>query len=127
MHELSLCHAIAATVSEHAAGRPVHRIRLRVGHFRQVVPETLQFCWEARAKDSNLAGCELEVIDVPAVVRCRECDASTTLDQPILRCDACSSRSVDLVSGEEFLIESIDVGDGVAASASATQHGTEGH
>ncbi len=109
MHELSLCQAIAATVSDHAAGRRVTRVRLRVGHFRQVVPDTLQFCWEGRARDTNLADCQLEIVDVPAIVECQNCTAKTKLDEPILRCGSCASRNVELVSGEEFLIESIDV------------------
>ncbi len=109
MHELSLCQAIAATVSDHAAGRRVTRVRLQVGHFRQVVPETLQFCWEGRSRDTNLAHCRLEIVDVPAIVDCRDCAAKSQLDEPILRCGSCASRNVELVSGEEFLIESIDV------------------
>ena len=43
MHELSLCMAIARTATDHANGRPVDRVFVRIGHFRQVVPDTLQF------------------------------------------------------------------------------------
>jgi len=45
VHELSLCRSIAVVVGEHAAGRPVERVRVRIGAFRQVVPETLVYCW----------------------------------------------------------------------------------
>lgn len=109
MHELSLCNAIADTVTEHAEGRVVEAVRLQVGHFRQVVPDTLQFCWSARTHDTPLAGCRLDIVDVPAVVVCRRCLGSTTLDAPTLRCGGCGSAEVDLVSGDEFLVESIDV------------------
>ncbi|MCK5756142.1 MAG: hydrogenase maturation nickel metallochaperone HypA, partial [Mycobacterium sp.] len=45
MHELSLCHAIAGVVTSHAEGRPVEVVRVRVGALRQVVPDSLLFCW----------------------------------------------------------------------------------
>ncbi len=111
MHELSLCNAIATTVTEHAAGRPIRSVRLRIGAFRQVVPDTLRFCWSARIADTVLADSSLDIVEVPAVVECRACGTATTLVDPLLICDACGARDVELISGEEFLIESIDVGD----------------
>ncbi len=121
MHELSLCNAIATTVVEHAVGRRVDVVRLKVGHFRQVVPDTLQFCWTNTVLGGPLDGARLDIIAVPAVVVCRDCKGSTTLDQPILRCAGCDSAQVDMVSGEEFLIDSIDVTD--AASTATAQMG----
>ena len=115
MHELSLCNAIADTVTDHAGDRAVRSVRLRVGHFRQVVPDTLRFCWSARIEGTALAGSELEVVEVPAIVRCAGCGDDTTLDVPVLRCGSCGSRDVELISGEEFLIESIEVGDDAVA------------
>lgn len=109
MHELSICGAIVDTVTEHAGGRPVNRVRLQIGHLRQVVPETLRFCWSARTEGTPFEGCELEIDHVPAVVTCNACKARTTLDDPVLRCGTCGSLDVALQSGEEFLIESIDV------------------
>jgi hydrogenase nickel incorporation protein HypA/HybF len=110
VHELSICSAIAGTVTEHAGGRPVRRVRLRIGHYRQVVPETLSYCWRIRTRGTDLDRCELEVDYVPAAVSCRRCGDRTALDAPALRCGACQSPDVELVSGDELLIESIDVG-----------------
>ncbi len=110
MHELSLCGAIADTALAHANGRPVEGIRLRVGHFRQVVPETLQFCWNLRSEGTALAGCLLEVDYIPVVIRCSSCHRETELAKPILECSACEGRDVAMISGDEFLIDSIDLG-----------------
>lgn len=109
MHELSLCDAIVATADRHAAGRPIRRIQLRIGHLRQVVPATLEFCWEARVDDTDLESCKLVVEYVPVMLRCRTCAADTTLSEPALRCGSCGGRAVDVLGGDEFLIESIDV------------------
>lgn len=113
VHELSICSAIARTAQEHAGGRAVRRIRLRVGHFRQVVPGTLAYCWELQTRGGPLEGCALDVEHVPAVIRCRSCGADTTLEHPVLVCGSCGGTDVALVSGEEFLIESIDVAEPV--------------
>ena len=40
---------------------------------------------------------------------CNECAAETTLDMPILVCGVCGSFEVKLLTGEEFLIVSMDV------------------
>jgi hydrogenase nickel incorporation protein HypA/HybF len=110
VHELSLCKAIADTATDHAGGRTIERISLQIGHFRQVVPETLQNCWDMRQSDGPLADCVLDVDYVPATIDCAECSETTRLDEPILRCRSCGSTDVVLTSGDEFLILSIDVG-----------------
>lgn len=109
MHELSLCRSIAVVVGEHAAGRPVERVRVRIGAFRQVVPETLVYCWELLNDGTDLAGSILDVEAVPAVVECRGCGARSELAVPVLRCAACAGRDVMLLSGEEFLVASLDL------------------
>lgn len=110
MHELSVCDAIVGTTLQRAKGRPVTRVTVRIGHLRQVVPDALQFGWDVLTESTELHGCELLIEQVPATVRCRTCDAETTLDMPILMCGACESFDVELLSGEEFLIVSMEVG-----------------
>ncbi|MET0729322.1 MAG: hydrogenase maturation nickel metallochaperone HypA [Acidimicrobiales bacterium] len=109
MHELSLGQAILDHVEARAGGRPVQRVDVRIGHLRQVVPESLQFAWEMLTEGTALAGCPLVVEHVPAVVRCRACRTDSTLRWPILMCAACESHDVELLSGEELQIASLDV------------------
>ncbi len=108
MHELALCEAIIDTVTRHADGQAVERVEVRIGHFRQVVPDSLMFSWELLTDGTDLAGCELAIDHVPAVIECRSCGQQTSLDAPILMCRSCDSTDVTLVSGEEFQIASID-------------------
>ncbi len=120
MHELALGEAIVDTVRRHAGGRSVRRVTARIGHMRQVVPAALQFAWEMLTDGSDLAGCRLEIDHVPAVITCRGCGSTTTLEFPILLCDACDSADVELVSGEEFLVATMDVAEEVSSSSSTT-------
>ena len=104
MHELSLCQAIAAKVAERAEGRPVSQVVIRVGHFRQVVPDAMEFCWTMLTEPSDLSGCKLTIEQVPATVECSDCGAETTLDLPILTCGGCGSTKVKLMTGEELMV-----------------------
>lgn len=111
VHELSLCDAIVEAVTRHAGGRPVRSVHLRIGHLRQVVPESLEFYWDMRTDSTELAGCRLMVEHVAAVIRCRDCGQQTTLTEPIRLCGACDRADVELLCGDEFLIDSINVSD----------------
>jgi hydrogenase nickel incorporation protein HypA/HybF len=109
VHELSLCDAILAKALKRADGRAVRRVTVRVGHLRQVVPDALQFGWELVSDATDLKGCELVIEQIPARVECRDCKAETTLTMPILMCERCDSFEVNLLSGDEFLVVSMDV------------------
>ena len=110
MHELALAEAIAGTVRRVAEGRPVERVDVRIGHFRQVVPDSLTFAWEATTAGTDLRHCTLAVDYVPAVAACRTCAAETTLDWPVLVCASCGGTDVALRSGDELEILTLDVG-----------------
>ena len=73
MHELSIAGAIVATVERHAGGRAVTSVRVRVGRLRQVVPDSLEFCFGMVARESVCEGARLEIEVVPAVLRCAGC------------------------------------------------------
>lgn len=113
MHELALGQAIVDTVARRAEGHRVRQVSVRIGHLRQVVPDALQFAWEMLTDGSDLAGCRLNIDHVPAVVACRGCASTTTLVFPILLCASCDSADVELISGEEFLISTMDVAEEV--------------
>ncbi|HZQ79923.1 MAG TPA: hydrogenase maturation nickel metallochaperone HypA [Acidimicrobiia bacterium] len=111
MHELSVAEAIAGAVNRHADGRTVTKVLVRIGHLRQVVPDALSFAWEMLTTGSDLEGSVLEIESVPATVACRACGAETTLDMPITACGQCYSRDVELLTGEEFAVVSLELAD----------------
>lgn len=112
MHEMSLCDAVASSVARHADGSTVTSVVVRVGYFRQVVPDAMEFCWGMITEGTNLGGSKLVIEQVPAVVECEGCGVETTLDMPLLACGSCGGDNVTLLSGEEFRIESFDIEEG---------------
>jgi hydrogenase nickel incorporation protein HypA/HybF len=109
LHELSLCQAVVDRVGERAGSRSVRRVTLQIGYLRQVVPDSMLFSWQLLTEGTEHDGAELVIDHVPAVVACKDCDARTTLDLPVLVCGQCASHDVELVSGDEFAIVAFEV------------------
>ena len=109
MHELSICNSMVGIVRKHAAGRGVRAVHIRIGAMRQIVPDTLVYCWSLITENSELDGTELRVERVPAKIRCTGCGHEQVLDALTMACGACAGRAVDLFEGDEFLITSLDL------------------
>lgn len=110
MHELSLCQAIAGVVRAHAAGRRVNVVRVRVGALRQVVPDSLSFCWTLVRDHADMPDAELELEFVAAEVCCRDCSRQSEIaSRWSVCCPQCGSTDVAVVRGEDFLVTSVDV------------------
>lgn len=109
MHELSVAGAIVDTVVRAAEGRPVSAVTLRIGHLRQVVPDSLAFYLEIVSRETICEGATFEQIAVPARLRCRGCEETWTVTAPAFRCPACAGSDVEIVAGKELEVESIEV------------------
>jgi hydrogenase nickel incorporation protein HypA/HybF len=109
VHELSVSAAVVDTAVRHAGGRPVAVVNLRVGHLRQVVPDSLLFYFGLVARDTVCAGARLEIEVVPARLRCEGCAAEWVAEAAAFRCPACGGAGVTVLSGEELEVESIEL------------------
>ena len=117
MHELSIAGAVVATACRHAEGKRVVRVELKVGHLRQVVPSALEFAFELVAEGTQVEGAELAIEEVPARVACRECAAESRADEFPLACASCGSLHVDVVGGDELLVDALEVEERPIAAA----------
>jgi hydrogenase nickel incorporation protein HypA/HybF len=110
MHELSICSSIAGIATRHAGGRAVAVIHIQVGQFRQIVPDTLVYCWDLVSAGTPLAGSRIDVEAIPARIRCRDCGHVAEVgDLPVFACGRCGSTDAEIISGEECLIASLEV------------------
>jgi hydrogenase nickel incorporation protein HypA/HybF len=109
VHELALSSAIVNTVAKHANGQRVTAVNLRVGRLRQVVPDTLAFYFEFVARDTVCEGAQLEQEVIDARLRCNTCAHTWEIEIPAFRCPACGGGEVEVASGDEFEVESIEV------------------
>lgn len=89
----------------------VERVNLKVGKLAGVVSESLRFCFEIVTRDTSLSGAELKIEEIPVVARCRDCHFEWEINRPIFTCKRCKSASIDIISGRELDIISIEVAD----------------
>ena len=122
MHELALAEAVVAIASRHAQGRKVYRVELKVWRLRQVVPSALEFAFELLADGTALEGAELVIEDVPARAHCLACGAETAMSGFPLRCASCGGIDVEIVAGEELLVDALELEEAETTSGGMT-HG----
>lgn len=110
MHELSLCRSIYEIADRAREGRPVAVVNMQIGHLRQVVPRTLEYCWGLVTEQTQLHGSRLSIEHVAVELECRSCRATTLVaERLLLACSGCGSPDVRIVRGEELLVTSIDL------------------
>lgn len=109
MHELGMCEAVMDTVERRAAGRPVQRIRLRIGVLHRVVPSSLDQAFSMVATGTVADGAEVDLVTIPIQVTCRDCGHVDETEEAEVACRACGSVSVDLDGGDELTLESLQL------------------
>ena len=123
MHELSIAEAVAAIAERHAAGRRVARVEVKVGRLRQVVPSALDFAFTLVTQGTALEHAELVLEDVPATGRCRTCGGQSALNDFPLACAACGGLDLELLTGEELLVDALELEDELVTTEGGTGHG----
>ena len=109
MHEFSVASAVVDTAVRHADGRRVIVVSLRCGRLRQVVPESLQFAFGILTRETLCEGARLDLEVVPARLSCAACPGEWEIELPVFRCPGCGGADVEVLSGEELEVESIEV------------------
>ena len=116
MHELSIAEALVSVAERHAAGRRVTAVEVKVGRLRQVVPSALEFAFELVAQDTVIEGAELRLEVIAAEGRCRDCGSESVMEQFPLACRQCRGLNVDVVAGEELLVDVLEMDENDLAS-----------
>jgi hydrogenase nickel incorporation protein HypA/HybF len=123
MHELSIAEAVLQIVLSHAGERRVARVELQVGHLRQVVPDALAFAFELVATGTVAEGADLTIEHVPAEGRCRDCGTEARLPGFPLLCPGCASPDLELLRGEELLVDALELDDELTTTNGSSGHG----
>jgi len=110
MHELSIGRALVDAACARSEGRRVVHVSMRAGVLRQVVPETLAWCFEIAARGTACEGAALDCARVPLRLRCT-CAHEWSLDdgEPCFRCPVCGGGEVEVLAGEELSLDWIEV------------------
>jgi hydrogenase nickel incorporation protein HypA/HybF len=113
MHEMGIALQIIEIATESipadAGDVRVEKINLKIGKLAAVVPDSLQFCFNVAIKETPLEGAKLVIHELPVTARCKDCATQWTLTSPAFICENCDSGSLEILSGRELDIESIEI------------------
>ncbi|MBI4971457.1 MAG: hydrogenase maturation nickel metallochaperone HypA [Candidatus Omnitrophica bacterium] len=113
MHEGNFTEQIVAAIlselKKHPKGK-VKQIKVKVGEMLHLEPESVKMHFELLTKGTRLEGIGLDLEEVPVTVCCLDCRAEGQVtDHHLLLCDNCDSRNVKITSGNNILIDSIEL------------------
>jgi hydrogenase nickel incorporation protein HypA/HybF len=112
MHELSIMESALTVVlnrAQEAGASRVHSIRLRIGALSGVVPEALDFAFDALTSGTLAEGAELIIDPVRARFWCGDCQKEFQSDDMFGECPECRRPSGELRAGREMEIASMEI------------------
>jgi len=76
-----------------------------------VVPDAIEFCFEACSQGTLLEGARINIIRLPGRGQCLDCEGDSPLSSLFGACQRCGGYRVKVVSGEEMRVREIEVDD----------------
>ena len=112
MHEMAIMDSALNLALEQARAKGaarIHVLQLRVGDLSGVVPEALEFAFEALALGTEAEGAALQIERVPARFWCHTCRREFAATDLFSECPDCHQPSGDLRSGREMELTSMEI------------------
>lgn len=122
MHELSICQGIVEVAAAALRGvppppPPVARVTVRIGRLTTVVPDSLRYHFDLLTPGTLLDGATLIIEEIPIRGRCADCAARFEIDSLSFTCPRCGSGLVELTSGRELQVVSLETREEVPGGA----------
>jgi hydrogenase nickel incorporation protein HypA/HybF len=108
MHELGLCSSIVDAIERRAGDRAVVKVRVRVGRLHHVHPEAFDQSFAVAAQGTIAEDAAAELVLIPVQSRCGSCGATWDGDELPQACPRCEGVDLELVGGDELVLESIE-------------------
>ena len=114
MHEMGIAENILDIVRQSVPDGQVSavgNIRLRVGPFAGIVPDSLKFCFNVLSDDIGMAKAALQIEQTPLAASCRDCGVESGVKNFVFICPVCGGVNLEVVSGKELEIIEIEIVD----------------
>jgi hydrogenase nickel incorporation protein HypA/HybF len=112
MHELSITEnilEIALRHGEQADAKKITDLYLVIGQLSSIIDDSVQFYWDIIAAGTKAEGAQLHFNRIQTRLRCTSCKHEYFPASEDLACPICSNIRVDIISGDEFYFDAIDV------------------
>jgi hydrogenase nickel incorporation protein HypA/HybF len=111
MHEYSVTKSLVDLCNKEAEQNDiklVSKIYLKVGKFTGFSPDSIQFYFEHLKPNTRCSEATIEFEEIPIEIKCQQCGKQHVIEEPILLCPNCGSEKIELLSGREFYVASIE-------------------
>ena len=112
MHEMNITQQlldIALDKATEAGARRIKQINLVIGDMATVVDNCIQFYFDIISRNTLAEGARLSFRRIPIEVKCRRCGRLFTPVEKPWKCPGCAEWDVEIIRGEEFYIDSLEV------------------
>ena len=112
MHEFSIAQGIletALTEAEKNNGKRICALGVKLGRASHIEPDSLEFCLRAAAKGTIAEKARIEIKPSEPTARCKECGHTFSAQGDGLSCSNCGSENLEVLTGGEVFLESLEV------------------
>ena len=114
MHEVSLMEQtleVAIRAAKQEGAHKIERLKMRIGIMSGVVPDALEFAFEAVTQGTIAEGATFEIESIPVVCYCPSCQQDFQPPDFIYECPNCGRISTEARSGKEIELATLELSD----------------
>ncbi len=116
MHEYAIAVRLIDMVTEERARRgisaPPTLVVVELGEIAGVVADALAEAFRVARIGSVCEDAELDVVHIPLRLHCGACGREWDAEHPFLLCEACGGCDVEVRSGRELILQSVEFEEG---------------
>jgi hydrogenase nickel incorporation protein HypA/HybF len=112
MHELAVTESILEIALRHGEQANASRITnlyLVIGDLSSIVDDSIQFYWDIISKGTLAEGARMNFHRIRTQLKCKNCGTEYSRSKEDLFCPDCESHQVEIITGDEFYLDAIDV------------------
>lgn len=110
MHELGIVYEVIKVVDSFVLENQltkVDKIVLEIGQLSQAIPRFIEACYPAAVSETAYEDTKLEIITLPAIGQCKNCQTEYNVVDTRKVCPNCGNDTFVLLSGQEFQIKEV--------------------
>ncbi len=111
MHEYSVTKSLVDLCNQEAEKNKIKMVRLikiKLGKFTGFSPEAINFYFSYLKNGTRCENAKLEFYEIPIRVKCKNCNYESDIEEPLFICPQCGGIDIDIITGREFYVESIE-------------------